>query len=72
VQAYGIPLSTLLTYQKYDNPIEQKALQGVDVSKHMRMLVTNHGGTENGFAVPESTILQWIVVQQKRSLTKSY
>jgi hypothetical protein len=47
VQAYGIPLSTLLTYLKYQNPIEQQALQGSDVSKQMRMLDTKHGGTEN-------------------------
>jgi hypothetical protein len=47
VQAYGIQLSTLLTYLKYQNLIEQQVLQGVNISEQMRMLDTKHGGTEN-------------------------
>ena len=33
-QAYGIPLSTQLTYLKKGDCIEQQALQGDDILKH--------------------------------------
>jgi hypothetical protein len=50
--------------------IEQQALQGCAVSKQMRTCdIINMGvwrlNCSNGFAVPESTILHCMVIQQK-------
>jgi hypothetical protein len=46
VQAYGIPLSTLLTYLKNQDSTEQKTLQGGDISKRMRIREAKHGDME--------------------------
>jgi hypothetical protein len=53
-----------LTYLKYQNPIDQQALQGGDVSKQMRMLDTKHGGTEN------KLFKWWIVSTAKEKADK--
>jgi hypothetical protein len=45
-QAYGIPLSTLSTYFKNRDSIEQQASQGCNISKHMRIHGTRHGNME--------------------------
>ena len=46
-KAYGIPLSTLLSYLKNMNFTEQQALQGCDIFKHMRIRRAKHGNMEN-------------------------
>jgi transposase-like protein len=46
-QAYGIPLSTLLTYLKNQDSIENQALQGEEVSKRMRIREAKHSDLED-------------------------
>jgi hypothetical protein len=46
-QAYRISLSTLLTYLKNQDSIENQALQGAEVSKCMRICGAKHGDLED-------------------------
>jgi abortive infection bacteriophage resistance protein len=46
-KVYGIPLSNLLSYLKNINSIEQQALQGCNILKHMRIQRAKHGNMEN-------------------------
>jgi hypothetical protein len=46
-QAYGIPFSTLSVYLKKWDSLEQQALQGDDILKHMRICGARHGVMEN-------------------------
>jgi hypothetical protein len=46
-QAYGIPLSTLLTYLKNRDSIENQALQGAEFSKRMKICGAKYGNLED-------------------------
>jgi hypothetical protein len=46
-QACGIPLSTLLTYSKNLDSIENQALQGAEVSERMRIRGAEHSNLED-------------------------
>jgi hypothetical protein len=46
-QAYGIPISTLSTYLKNRDSIENQALEGAEVSKWMRIRGAKYGDLED-------------------------
>jgi hypothetical protein len=62
-QAYGIPHSTLSTYLKNQDSIENQALQVAEVSKRMRICGAKYSDLEtncsNGFASRDPSIFPW-------------
>ena len=46
-QTYRIPIYTLLTYLKNQDPTEQQALKEGDILQHMRICEAKHGTMEN-------------------------